>query len=145
MPKEFVEYASPELRTARVGSWVRRHRILLLTLFCIAAAAMTAWIVDRKVTDARAETALGRVNLSMDERQVLAALGQPSSRGTWTGSYGDGTTLYYDFPSVWDRMTQRVPRRVEISFRTAENQIFEIGTTAANSKTTIVVSSRAAR
>jgi hypothetical protein len=138
----WLDYAPPELRRARVASWVRRHRVFLLALFGIAAAAMTAAIVDRSVVDARAEAALGRVDMSMDERQVLAALGQPSSRGTWTGSYGSGTDLYYEFPSVWDRMMQSQPRRVTISFRVGENQIFEVGTTAAKSKITRVVSRR---
>jgi hypothetical protein len=141
-PNEFVDYASPHVRSAQTPSWVRRHWIALLTLFGIAVAMATAKVIDRAVADSRLQTALGRVNMTMDEKQVLTALGQPSSRGTWTGSYGSGSTLYYEFPSVWDRNMHSAPPCVEISFRQGENQIFEVGTTAANSKTMLVVSAR---
>jgi len=142
IPGEFVDSASPESRSAQVKSWIRRHRILLLAMFGIAAAVMIAAIADQITADVRAENALGRLNTSMDESQVLAALGQPSSRGTWTGSYGSGTTLDYNFPSVVDRMMQDKPRQVEIIFRLGESQLFEIRTRAANSKSSRVVSSR---
>src|SRR5688500_10188097 len=77
-------------RIARCGA------LVLAALIAVVACSwgVNEWVLRRD---------LWSLETTMTRDQVLARLGTPDYDGSWSGSYGAGDYLVYEYPNLWNR------------------------------------------
>ena len=105
----------------------------------LASAAVAHWLQMQS----RASSTAAALNLAMTDVEVVASVGEPDRKGTWSGSNGAGKFYVYEFACLWDSAALLLfrdshPKQVVVTFDDKE-LVREIGISGAYSKITRVV------
>ena len=89
--------------------WTRKKKVVLIAVI----VPLLLFGADFCRVQISLSRIIGRAELGMPLATAETEIGKATSRGSWWGSYGSGTTLVYRRPYVWEHVLASLPTRID--------------------------------